>query len=105
METVIASIVVAILGMIGTLGGSYLSNKKSTALVMRLAQAQIYSEEKNESPVILLDDVMGELDESRQNFVCSIIADMQVFITTCNHRAVIHQCDDIFEMHEGSIVT
>ena len=79
--------------------------QKSTALVMRLAQAQIYSEEKNESPVILLDDVMGELDESRQNFVCSIIADMQVFITTCNHRAVIHQCDDIFEMHEGSIVT
>lgn len=79
--------------------------QKSTALVMRLAQAQIYSEEKRESPVILLDDVMGELDERRQKFVCSIIADMQVFITTCNHRAVIHQCEDIFEMHEGRILT
>ena len=41
METVIASIVVAILGMIGTLGGSYLSNKKSTALVTyRLEQLE-----------------------------------------------------------------
>jgi DNA replication and repair protein RecF len=78
--------------------------RKSTALVMRLAQAQIYSDEKQESPVILLDDVMGELDESRQKFVCSIIADMQVFITTCNHRAIIHQCDNIFEMHGGSLV-
>ncbi len=77
--------------------------QKSTALVMRLAQAQIYSEEKKESPVILLDDVMGELDESRQKFVCSIIENMQVFITTCNHRAVIHSCDSIFEMHEGRI--
>ena len=78
--------------------------QKSTALVMRLAQAQIYREEKRESPVILLDDVMGELDERRQKFVCSIIADMQVFITTCNHRAVIAECDNIFEMHEGRIV-
>ena len=71
---------------------------------MRLAQAQIYREEKRESPVILLDDVMGELDERRQKFVCSIIADMQVFITTCNHRAVIAECDSVFEMHEGRIV-
>lgn len=78
--------------------------QKSTALVMRLAQAQIYSEEKRESPVILLDDVMGELDERRQKFVCSIIADMQVFITTCNHRAVIAECDDVFEMHGGRII-
>lgn len=78
--------------------------QKSTALVMRLAQAQIYSEEKNESPVILLDDVMGELDENRQKFVCSIIDGMQVFITTCNHRAVIHQCENIFEMCGGRIV-
>ncbi len=79
--------------------------QKSTALVMRLAQAQIYSEEKQESPVILLDDVMGELDERRQKFVCSIIADMQVFITTCNHRAVIAECENIFEMHGGRIIT
>ncbi|MDD6826498.1 MAG: DNA replication and repair protein RecF [Oscillospiraceae bacterium] len=78
--------------------------QKSTALVMRLAQAQIYSDEKLESPVILLDDVMGELDENRQRFVCSIIADMQVFITTCNHKAVIPECDSIFEMHGGRIV-
>lgn len=78
--------------------------QKSTALVMRLAQAQIYSIEKKESPVILLDDVMGELDENRQKFVCSIIADMQVFITTCNHRAILHQCDDVFEMSGGSLV-
>lgn len=78
--------------------------QKSTALVMRLAQAQIYSDEKRESPVILLDDVMGELDENRQKFVCSIISDMQVFITTCNYKAIIQQCDNIFEMNDGRII-
>ncbi len=77
--------------------------QKSTALVMRLAQAQIYSDEKSESPVILLDDVMGELDENRQKLVCNIIADMQVFITTCNHRAIIQRCENIFEMCDGRL--
>ena len=77
--------------------------QKSTALVMRLAQAQIYNDEKKEAPVILLDDVMGELDENRQKLVCSIIADMQVFITTCNHRAIIHRCENIFEMCDGRL--
>lgn len=78
--------------------------QKSTALVMRLAQAQIYNTQKNEAPVILLDDVMGELDENRQKFVCNIIGDMQVFITTCNHKAIIHQCDNVFQMSEGRLV-
>ncbi|MDO5560372.1 MAG: DNA replication and repair protein RecF [Oscillospiraceae bacterium] len=75
--------------------------QKSTALVMKLAQAQIYMAQKDESPVILLDDVMGELDENRQKFVCSIIDGMQVFITTCNYKSIIHECENIFEMNEG----
>lgn len=77
--------------------------QKSTALVMRLSQAQIYKDMKKEAPVILLDDVMGELDENRQKLVCSIIADMQVFVTTCNHRAIIHRCENIFEMRDGKL--
>ncbi len=78
--------------------------QKSTALVMRLAQAMIYKNKKNEAPVILLDDVMGELDENRQKFVCSIIDGMQVFITTCNYKAIIHQCDSFHEMCDGRLV-
>ena len=63
--------------------------KKSTALVLKLAQAEIFRTSQGQSPVILLDDVMGELDKSRQQLVYSIVQDMQVFISTCNESAVL----------------
>lgn len=62
--------------------------KKSCALVMKLAQADILRNESNEPPVILLDDVMSELDASRQKLVSEIIDGMQVFITSCSTESV-----------------
>ncbi len=62
---------------------------KSAALVMKLAQAEIFMQKCKDAPVVFLDDVMGELDESRQRFVFDIIKDMQVFVTTCNESAIL----------------
>lgn len=62
---------------------------KSTALVMKLAQAQVFMRKCSEPPVIFLDDVMGELDGDRQRSVFEIIRDMQVFVTVPNADAVI----------------
>lgn len=62
---------------------------KSSAIVVKLAQAEIYMKQSKESPVVFLDDVMGELDESRQKLVFDIIKNMQVFITTCNESALL----------------
>ncbi|MGN0601631.1 MAG: DNA replication/repair protein RecF [Oscillospiraceae bacterium] len=57
---------------------------RSLALVMKLSQAYILMEEIDDAPCILLDDVLSELDLSRQRFVISKINDMQVFITCCD---------------------
>lgn len=62
---------------------------KSSALVMKLAQAEIFMKKSKEAPVVFLDDVMGELDENRQRFVFDIIKDMQVFLTTPNESALL----------------
>lgn len=62
---------------------------KSAALVMKLAQAEIFTRKSKDSPIILLDDVMGELDENRQRFIFDIIRDMQVFLTTPNESALL----------------
>lgn len=62
---------------------------KSTALVMKLAQAEIFMRKSKDAPVVFLDDVMGELDEYRQRFIFDIIRDMQVFLTTPNENAVL----------------
>ncbi len=62
--------------------------QKSTALVLRLAQASVFCETKEETPVILLDDVMGELDTGRQELVYQTVKDMQVFLTACQPEAI-----------------
>jgi len=62
---------------------------KSTALVMKLSQAEIFAQKSKDPPVIFLDDVMGELDEKRQKFIFSIIKDMQVFLTTPNENSIL----------------
>ena len=59
---------------------------RSLALVLKLSQAYILSEEIDDTPCILLDDVLSELDPSRQSFVVSKINDMQVFITCCDRN-------------------
>ena len=61
---------------------------RSIALIMKLAQAYILSEETSDAPCILLDDVMSELDAGRQEFVMSKIRDMQVIITCCGEEAL-----------------
>lgn len=61
---------------------------RSVALVLKLAQAYILSDEIGDSPVMLLDDVLSELDLIRQNFIISKIKNMQVFITCCEKNKV-----------------
>ena len=62
---------------------------RSAALVLKLSQAYILTDETDDPPVILLDDVMSELDRSRQEFVMTKINNMQVFITCCDMNEVI----------------
>ena len=77
---------------------------KSVALVMKLAQAEIFRKKSEDAPVIFLDDVMGELDENRQRFIFEIIRDMQVFITTCNESALLPEIKGkILHIHDGKI--
>lgn len=67
--------------------------KKSLALALRLSQAALYAKRYQASPILLLDDVMGELDAGRQQVVCTIIQDMQVFLTTCHAESLIAAVD------------
>ena len=78
---------------------------KSTALVMKLAQAEIFMKKSEEAPVIFLDDVMGELDEKRQRFIFDIIRDMQVFITTCNESALLPEIKGKIIRIDGGKIT
>ena len=65
--------------------------QRSCALALKLGEASVISEKTNEQPVMLLDDVMSELDESRQDYVLNHIRNGQVFITCCDPASVQRQ--------------
>lgn len=69
--------------------------QRSTALALKLAEAEIIRH-KDETPIMILDDVLSELDNNRQHFVLNHITDSQVFITCCN-------INDVKELENGKI--
>jgi len=57
--------------------------QRSLVLAMKLAELKLVSDRLNDSPVLLLDDVLAELDLNRQSLLMSLIrSDMQTIITT-----------------------
>ncbi len=58
--------------------------KRSIALSVKLAQAEVIRETVGEYPVCLLDDVMSELDPARQNYILNHIREWQSFLTCCD---------------------
>ena len=55
--------------------------QRSVVLALKLAELETIKEEK-ESPVLLLDDVFSELDNSRQELFLNYLENEQVFITS-----------------------
>ena len=56
---------------------------RTAAISLKLAQRELMGREMGEEPVLLLDDVLSELDQGRQDFVLNQIVSGQVFITCC----------------------
>ena len=53
------------------------------ALSLKLAEREIFHDEFDEYPVLMLDDVLSELDAQRQAFVLNRIGGGQTLITCC----------------------
>ena len=58
--------------------------QRSAALTFKLSEAIVLEEVTGESPVILLDDVMSELDPFRKEYLINNMGGRQVFITACD---------------------
>ena len=56
---------------------------RTAAISLKLAQRTLMEKESGETPILLLDDVLSELDPGRQDFVLNQITFGQVFITCC----------------------
>ncbi|MFG6382933.1 MAG: DNA replication/repair protein RecF [Lachnospiraceae bacterium] len=55
--------------------------QRSCALSLKLSEIQLVKNSIKETPVLILDDVLSELDNHRQNFLLNSIQDIQTVIT------------------------
>lgn len=58
--------------------------KRSAVLSLKLAEAEMLARLIGEQPIALLDDVMSELDASRQEYLLNRLDGWQVMITCCD---------------------
>lgn len=60
--------------------------QRSLALSLKLSEGEISKEEKGMYPVFLFDDILSELDITRQRYLINGLKNMQVIITTCEEN-------------------
>ena len=61
---------------------------RTAALSLKLAEREILLKETGEYPILLLDDVLSELDQKRQEFVLNRIGGGQTLITCCEDEGI-----------------
>ena len=83
--------------------------QRTTALSLKLAEIELMYEMTGEYPILLLDDVLSELDDSRQTHLLNAIQNkVQTFITTTSLDGVqmdLLQNPRIFNVDNGEIST
>lgn len=79
--------------------------QRSCVLALKLAEASLLKEMTENKPLALFDDVMSELDISRQDYILNHIKDWQIFITCCDANTVLRLKEGkTFHIENGGII-
>lgn len=80
--------------------------QRTAALSLKLSEIELVKQAIKDTPVLLLDDVLSELDKHRQNYLLDSINDIQTLITCTgvedfvNHRFSINK---VFHVRDGQV--
>ncbi len=78
--------------------------QRSAVLALKMAEAnEVYNITDN-YPVLLLDDVLSELDDIRQNYILNSIEKMQAVITSCNDMPFKKTSGKICKIKNGKLI-
>lgn len=75
--------------------------QRTIALAMKLGEVVIYKNEIGEPPILLLDDVLSELDETRQKLLLQLTEGFQT-ILTCTEYTLPNSAT-LFKISDGSV--
>ena len=80
--------------------------QRTAALSLKLSEIELVKRRVHDTPVLLLDDVLSELDSSRQNYLLNSIENIQTLITCTgldefiNHRFSVNK---IYKVSGGNV--
>jgi len=80
--------------------------QRTAAIALKLAEIQLLRDSAGENPVVLLDDIMAELDESRRHRVLDLTSGCQTLLTTTHLSDVSSQMLEnatVFEVESGKV--
>ena len=80
--------------------------QRTAALSLKLSEIYIVKRKIKDTPILLLDDVLSELDRSRQNYLLDSISDIQTLITCTGLDDFIShqfQINKVFQVVQGTV--
>lgn len=80
--------------------------QRTAALSLKLSEIELVKKITKDTPVLLLDDVLSELDGNRQNYLLNSIGDIQTIITCTGLDEFINnrfEIDKIFKVSNGMV--
>lgn len=80
--------------------------QRTAALSLKLAEIELVKQIAKDSPVLLLDDVLSELDSNRQNYLLNSIGNIQTIITCTGLDEFVNnrfEIDKVFKVVNGTI--
>ena len=80
--------------------------QRTAALSLKLAEIELVRKMTKDVPLLLLDDVLSELDSSRQNYLLNSIGDIQTIITCTGLEEFVNnrfEINKVFEVSDGVI--
>ena len=81
--------------------------QRTAALSLKLSELQLVKQLSHDDPILLLDDVLSELDSSRQNHLLSAIKHIQTMITCTGLDDFVNnrfQIDKVFKVIDGTVI-
>ena len=80
--------------------------QRTSALSLKLSEIELVKRSIHETPVLLLDDVLSELDSNRQNYLLNSIYDTQTMITCTGLDEFVRnrfQINKVFQVINGTV--
>ena len=80
--------------------------QRTSALSLKLSEIDLVKKIINNTPVLLLDDVLSELDSNRQNYLLNSISDVQTIITCTGLEEFVRnrfEINQVFHVIDGKV--